>query len=65
MQRPCDDVNHRDKYLEQQVASGEVIRARQSNINMYYSPQPAAPHLQLKLCLQGSWPGRYMRTDNS
>jgi hypothetical protein len=31
--------------------SEELIRALQSNINIYYSPKPAAPLLQLKLCL--------------
>jgi len=29
---------------------GGGVRALQSNINICYSPQPAAPHLKLKIC---------------
>jgi hypothetical protein len=32
------------------VAFWGAIGTLQSNINIYYYPQPAAPHLKLKLC---------------
>jgi hypothetical protein len=37
---------------------GGVMRVLQSNVNnIYCSPQPAAPHLKLKLCLAAGQPG--------
>ncbi len=30
---------------------GHYSRVLQSNVNIYFSPQPATPHLKLKLCL--------------
>jgi hypothetical protein len=44
------------------VAFWEVIRALQSNINIYYYPQPAAPHLLPKLCLAAGRDSTWERT---
>ncbi len=52
----------RSVHMRSRVAfwGGHTVRALQSNINIHYSPQPAAPNLKTE-ALPGSWPGRYMR----
>jgi hypothetical protein len=40
-----EETNHESVLTLSKAAFWEVIRALQSNLNIYYSPQPAAPHL--------------------
>ncbi len=55
-------MNHKSVRKLSRVAFWGFIRALQSNLNIYFTPQSAAPHLELKLCLAAGRAGTWERT---